>query len=89
MPGKNYIRTGVEELVRRDNNGIHVSLLWNRADDSLKVVVFDSSTDTAFELPVGDASPLDVFEHPYAYAAFRHVDSEPARELLATEVVAA
>jgi hypothetical protein len=25
-----------------------------------------------------DVSPLDVFEHPYAFAAFRHVELMPA-----------
>jgi hypothetical protein len=63
-----------EELATRESNGIHVQLLWNRADDDLKVAVYDASTDSAFELAVLDASPLDVFDHPFAYAAFRGVD---------------
>jgi hypothetical protein len=65
--------TRYEELTRRGSNGIRVSLMWNRADNELKVVVYDDATDSAFELPVGDSAPLDVFNHPYAYAASRGI----------------
>jgi hypothetical protein len=64
--------TGFEELTSRDSNGIAVSLLWHRRDNSVRVAVFDASTDSAFELEVGDAAPLDVFNHPFAYAAYRN-----------------
>ena len=59
-----------EELAMRESDGIQVSLLWCRDDDSLKVVVVDFAAETAFELEVGSAPPLDVFNHPYAYQAF-------------------
>ena len=74
---------GFDELTRREGNGIVVMLLWRRADDRVMVAVVDSATETAFEIDVADASPLDVFHHPYAYAAFRHVDVEPAAVLAA------
>jgi hypothetical protein len=61
--------TGFEELASRDSNGIAVSLLWHRGNKSVRVAVFDASTDSAFQLEVGNAAPLDVFNHPYAYAA--------------------
>jgi len=59
------------ELAHRENDGLEVSLLWNRDDGSLTVSVVDTRLGTALELPVGDASPLEVFYHPFAYAARR------------------
>ena len=61
------------ELAHRSTNGIDVFLLWSPADDSLAVVVTDEVADS-FELVVTPAEALDVFEHPYAYAAFRGLD---------------
>ena len=58
------------ELAQRSNNGIHVHLLWSPADDSLAVTVLDDAGDP-FELVVGADEALEVFNHPYAYAAFR------------------
>ena len=81
--------TRFEELLSREANGISVSLLWNRHDDSVVVCVFDAATDTSFELDVEDARPLDVFDHPSAYAAFRGIDTAPALEEQAEEPVAA
>jgi hypothetical protein len=57
------------ELAHRANDGLEVSLLWNPDDGSLAVSVVDTRLGTALELPVGDASPLEVFYHPFAYAA--------------------
>ena len=59
------------ELAYRENDGLAVSLLWDPADDALTVTVLDAHTGAALEVPVEDASPLDVFEHPFAYAAQR------------------
>lgn len=58
------------ELAYRSSNGIEVFLLWCPADDSLAVVVIDETADS-FELVVDAAEAIDVFEHPYAHAAFR------------------
>jgi len=60
------------ELAYRSSNGIDVFLLWSPADDTLAVVVFDENSDS-FELVVSANEALDVFDHPYAYAAFRGV----------------
>ncbi len=58
------------ELDGRISDGIHVRLLWNPSDDRVSVAVNDSKTGDAFELPVCDGDrALDVFRHPYAYAA--------------------
>lgn len=58
------------ELAHRSSNGIDVFLLWCPADDSLAVTVIDTTADS-FELVVDPAEALDVFDHPYAYAALR------------------
>jgi hypothetical protein len=64
----------LQELDERQNNGITVSLLWNRADDSLVVRVIDAGTDEQMFLQVAAAEAMDVFHHPYAHAAFRGID---------------
>ena len=58
------------ELAHRASNGIDVHLLWDRADNTLAVTVSDDAGQS-FEVPVGSHEALDVFHHPYAYAAFR------------------
>src|SRR3954452_22479050 len=65
---------GRRELARRTAHGVDVSLDWRAADSVLFVSVVDSAADSTFELVVGDEDPLDVFNHPYAYAAFRGLD---------------
>ena len=59
-----------KELAYRSSNGIDVLLLWNPANDTLAVLVIDENADS-FELDVDASEAMDVFEHPYAYAAFR------------------
>ena len=63
-----------EELAFRASNGIEVALLWKKEENEVSVAVNDASTGDAFEIPVGAHSALDVFHHPYAYAAFTGVD---------------
>jgi hypothetical protein len=57
------------ELDYRDNDGIEVSLVWNRADNSLTVFAYDSRTDERLSIAVHPAQAREVFLHPYAYAA--------------------
>jgi len=59
------------ELAHREAHGLTVRLLWTKALDRLTVAVDERSTGDSFELAVGSAAPLDVFHHPYAYAAAR------------------
>jgi hypothetical protein len=59
----------IRELDRRQSDGIDVRLLWNRTDDLVVVAVFDAKTGDAFELQAAPHQALDVFHHPYAYAA--------------------
>jgi hypothetical protein len=64
------------ELDARNSDGIHVRLLWHSEDDHVSVAVNDTKTGETFELPVHDGQPaLDVFQHPYAYAAMRGHDT--------------
>jgi len=57
------------ELAYRSSAGIEVTLLWNAESDKLTVTAFDSSTSELLELPAEREHALDVFNHPFAYAA--------------------
>ena len=59
------------ELAHRESGGTHVALLWSREDDRLTVSVVGAGETDSFELDAGESSALDVFYHPYAYAARR------------------
>ena len=68
------------ELDYRSNDGIDVSLLWSQASGRLWVSVSDTRTDELFQLNVEPHNAVDVFNHPYAYAAQRGVEyREPVR----------
>jgi hypothetical protein len=57
------------ELDRRTGDGIDVRLLWCQ-NGHVTVAVTDTKTGEAFELPVREGErALEVFHHPYAYAA--------------------
>jgi hypothetical protein len=58
------------ELAHRAGDGINVYLLWSPGDDTLAVTVLDEAGES-FELVVDPHEALEVFEHPYAYAAYR------------------
>jgi hypothetical protein len=66
------------ELASRTSGGIEVTLLWNRRSDELRVCVTDSHAGTYFEVHAEHDKALDVFHHPYAYAAARGITVEPA-----------
>ena len=58
------------ELAHRRNDGIDVRMLWDSATDRVMVAVHDSKTDREFEVVVAPGErALDVFHHPFAYAA--------------------
>jgi len=61
------------ELAYRANDGLEVSLRWSKSDGTLVVLVVDSKAGDSFELAVESAKALDVFNHPYAYAAVQGV----------------
>jgi hypothetical protein len=66
------------ELDRREGDGISVSLLWRESGNVVSVAVWDERTDDKFELVVEPDRALDVFHHPYAYAAGRGLLEAPA-----------
>ncbi len=64
------ITIGRRELDRRYSNGIDVTLSWCPARELLYVTVLDDAGES-FELVVEAHEALEVFHHPYAYAASR------------------
>jgi hypothetical protein len=58
-----------KELAYRENDGIAVTLYWHDGTRHLSVTVHDWRNGDWFELPATAGTALDVFEHPYAYAA--------------------
>jgi len=68
--------TDIHELDHRSSDGIDIRLLWSAADGRAVVTVTDQKTGDAFSIEVGAGdNALDVFRHPYAYAAWRRVDT--------------
>jgi hypothetical protein len=65
--------TKLEELDYRENEGIEVSLLWNRSTNSISVLVVDTKTNQSFEATVANEQALDAFNHPYAAGRSRGV----------------
>jgi hypothetical protein len=58
------------ELDSRITDGIEVRLLWHRAENRVTVTARDGRSGEALEIAVRDHErALDVFRHPYAYAA--------------------
>jgi hypothetical protein len=78
----------IRELDHRTADGVEVALLWDASRDFVSVLVSDTRAGEAFELVLDDRDDaLDVFHHPYAYAAYRGLDfGATARE---DELVAA
>ncbi len=64
-----------EVLASRRSAGILVLLLWEADTNLAAVVVHDDLTGDEFELLVdADLNPMNVYEHPYAHAAWRGID---------------
>ena len=59
------------ELAHRTSNGLDVSLLWSRHTGRLVVTVNDMRSDESFSLDAPSHRALDVYRHPFAYAALR------------------
>jgi hypothetical protein len=68
--------TRTRELDSRTIDGISVRLLWSEPDGKLYVTVADAKTGDAFSVVVRDPErSLEVFRHPYAYAAWYGIDT--------------
>lgn len=62
----------MKDLDFRTADGVEVTLLWAKALNRVWVAVHNHRSGEAFEIEVrADDNPLDVFHHPYAYAAAR------------------
>lgn len=71
--------TSVEELDNRIAHCTQVRLLWSRTDNRLWVSVLQTRSGLRFTFAVEDGErPLDVFNHPFAYAAYHGVDTDGA-----------
>jgi hypothetical protein len=57
------------ELAHRRNDDVEVSLLWDRERDRLFVLVEDVRAGERFSLQAPRDHALDVYYHPFAYAA--------------------
>jgi hypothetical protein len=67
------------ELAHRRSDGVDVTLVWDTRGDRRAVVVLDSRSGELLTVPVGRDNALDVFYHPFVYAATR----APARSRVA------
>jgi hypothetical protein len=74
MNGSDQPNPGVV-LASRENGGIRVTLFWAADTNAVAVHVLDDNTADEFELLVEPgANPIDIYEHPYAHAAWRGID---------------
>ena len=69
-----------KELAYRENDGVAVALLWQSSTNSLTVSVLDLRNEDGFDLDVDPVDALEVFNHPYAYAAFAGLSTPTLRE---------
>jgi hypothetical protein len=78
--------TSMCELNSRVSNRIEVRLMWCREDGRLWVTVTDGRKGESFQLPVADEErAMDVFHHPFAYAAHHGVTPQPTTRSHAVE----
>lgn len=64
------VLSSIQELASRTGDGLHVRLLWSVVERRTWVAVIDLKRDELVNVEVSDGeSPLDVFHHPFAYAA--------------------
>jgi hypothetical protein len=57
------------ELAQRLSGSDEIQLLWYPQCERVEVAVRDAATGVGFHLEVAPGRALDVFHHPYAYAA--------------------
>ena len=75
----------MRELDHRSSDGIDVRLLWCERDGRVLVAVSDTKTGEAFSIEVREGErALDVFHHPYAYAASRDAAAASPRNRAAS-----
>jgi hypothetical protein len=67
----NHTQETQRELAYRNIDGVEVVLFWHEITDELTVTVSDERNGAYFELAADPHQALDVFNHPYAHAAFQ------------------
>jgi hypothetical protein len=78
MAVTNEMQSRSRELAHRANDGVEIVLIWSKATNELTVCVSDDRTGAYFELAAAPERALDVFYHPYSYAAFQGVPYDDA-----------
>jgi hypothetical protein len=72
------LTTTFRELDHRRHDGIDVTMFWEETSNRVIVVVDDRKGGEAFEIVVKPGErPMDVFTHPFAYAATRRASEPP------------
>ena len=71
MVSTNATQQPYRDLAYRAYGGVEVVLFWNQLTDELTITVSDRWSGAFFELSADPHQALDVFNHPYAHAAFR------------------
>jgi hypothetical protein len=66
------------ELAQRATDGLEVTLFWRETTNELSVSVSDERSGAYFELATEPHQALDVFYHPYSYAAFKGIPYDDA-----------
>ena len=59
----------VVDLATRKSGSIAVALVWDRRDESLRVVAYDGLTDEEIVIPVSGDEASEVYQHPFAHTA--------------------
>jgi hypothetical protein len=78
MKANNSAHSPLHELAHRASDGVEVVLFWHEVANELTVSVSDARSGAYFELAADPHEALDVFEHPYAHAAFRGLPYQEA-----------
>jgi hypothetical protein len=68
------------ELAQRRSHGTTVTLLWTPETNAVAVSVVDVRGGSFDLVLAPNERPLDVFDHPYAYAALRGLTPAPPQE---------
>jgi len=72
-----HLINSMRELAVRTTDGIEVRLLWCERESRLAVQVADAKTGHVFVIDVREGErAMDVFHHPYAYAAWHGVPTD-------------
>ena len=57
----------VVDLAVRTSGSIEVTLVWDRSDETVRVVAYDGLTDEELVIPVSGDEAAEVYRHPFAH----------------------